>query len=170
MIGSQLLWEKQKDVPYATDDDFSGIIDGSFKYIGTATTVRIPHTIKGIPVTSYAYMFEGTYVERVISDNPNVTTMSQMFYDSKATILNLSSFDTSNVLNMRYMFANTQMTILNLSSFDTSNVTDMINMGSMFAYSQITIGYARTQTDADKFNASSDKPAGLTFIVHPNLI
>ena len=43
-----------------------------------------------------------------------------------------------------------------------SNVTDM---RAMFYNSSATTGYARTQTDADKFNATSNKPAGLNFIV-----
>ena len=49
-----------------------------------------------------------------------------------------------------------------LSSFDTSKVT---NMSGMFSYSKATIGYARTQTDADKFNSSSSKPSKLVFVV-----
>jgi hypothetical protein len=40
-------------------------------------------------------------------------------------------------------------------------------MSSMFSGSSATTGYARTQADADKLNASSNKPAGLTFIVNP---
>ena len=49
-----------------------------------------------------------------------------------------------------------------LSSFDTSNVTDM---GNMFYKCETTVGYARTQADADKFNSSDGKPSGLTFVV-----
>lgn len=30
---------------------------------------------------------------------------------------------------------------------------------------QATTGYARTQADADRFNASPGKPAGLNFVV-----
>ena len=41
----------------ATDDDFSVDQDGNFIYIGTDEYVEIPPTIKGIPVTSYKYMF-----------------------------------------------------------------------------------------------------------------
>ena len=44
--------------------------------------------------------------------------------------------------------------------FGTMNVT---NMSDMFLGSQATIGYARTQADADKFNASSNKPAGQNY-------
>ena len=63
--------------------------------------------------------------------------MSNMFYGSKATTLDLSSFDTSSVTDMKQMFWN----------------------------SKITTGYARTQEDADRFNTSSHKPSGLTFVV-----
>ena len=63
---------------------------------------------------------------------------------------------------MTSMFNGSQATTLDLSSFDTSKVTDMT---SMFNGSQATIGYARTQADADRFNASSGKPAGLVFVV-----
>ena len=60
------------------------------------------------------------------------------------------------------MFRNSQATSLDLSSFDTSSVTDM---GDMFRDSKTTIGYARTQADADKLNSSLYKPDELTFIV-----
>lgn len=63
---------------------------------------------------------------------------------------------------MQSMFRGSKATTLDLSSFDTSNVTDM---NYMFSSTQVTIGYARTQADADKFNSSSNKPTGLTFVV-----
>ena len=58
------------------------------------------------------------------------------------------------------MFSYTKASILDLSSFDTSKVTDM---SGMFQESKATKGYARTQVDADKFNASSRKPKALSF-------
>ena len=88
-----------------------------------------------------------------------------MFDSSKATSLDLSSFDTSNVTDMLQMFYYSKATILDLSSFDTSNV---ISMGNMFSGSKATTGYARSQEDADRFNASSNKPDTLTFIVKQN--
>ena len=64
---------------------------------------------------------------------------------------------------MERMFQNSAATTLDLSSFDTSNVTDM---SSMFYASKATTGYARTQEDADRFNASTtSRPSGLTFVV-----
>ena len=38
-------------------------------------------------------------------------------------------------------------------------------MDAMFGNSKATTGYARTQNDADKFNNSSGKSSGLTFVV-----
>ena len=91
-----------------------------------------------------------------------VTNMKGMFYSTEVTSLDLSSFDTSNVADMSNMFMKSATTILDLSSFDTSKVTDM---RWMFLGSKATTGYARTQEDADRFNASSSKPSGLTFVV-----
>ena len=96
-------------------------------------------------------------------DTSKVTDMGAMFDRSKATeIKGLNKFNTSNVTNMYKMFSDSQATTLNLSSFDTSNVT---HMDDMFNNANATIGYARTQSDADKFNSSSNKPSGLTFVV-----
>ena len=95
-------------------------------------------------------------------DTSSVTNMQGMFAYAQATTLDLSSFDTSSVTDMHSMFAYAQATTLDLSSFDTSSVTDM---GYMFRYSKATIGYARTQADANKLNSSSSKPAGLVFVV-----
>ena len=122
-------------------------------------------------VTDMRYMF---YSSQAISldlssfDTSSVTDMNNMFRHSQATSLDLSSFDTSSVTNMSYMFYSSQATSLDLSSFDTSSVNSMNNMNNMFRHSQATTGYARTQTDADKFNSSSAKPAGLVFVVKPS--
>lgn len=138
--------------PEYTDNDFEWVADsngynatgqsgrGYFKYVGTGQkTIEIPHIIEGNEMTSYYRMFyqTGEDVEKVISTNDNVVNMRQMFHSSQATTLDLSSFD-------------------------TSKVTDM---SSMFYYSQATKGYAGTQADANRFNASSSKPSGLTFTV-----
>ena len=47
-----------------------------------------------INMTSYYYMFRESDVEKVVSTNPNVTSMNNMFRDSQATSLDLSNFDT----------------------------------------------------------------------------
>ena len=54
--------------------------------------------------------------------------------------------------------------VLDLSSFDTSIVTDTTNM---FYAALATVGYARSQSDADKLNSTDLKPSTLTFIVKP---
>ena len=66
-----------------------------------------------------------------------------------------------NVTSYKEMFYNNASTILKGVASDNLNVT---NMESMFWGSQATTGYARTQADADRFNASS-RPPGLTFVV-----
>lgn len=152
----------------AKDSDFSGTSNHSFKYIGNAEYVEIPHVIKGVPVTSYASMFMGTRVKGVKSTNKNVTNMQSMFESSQATELYFSSFNTSNVTNMRGMFHSSAAKSIDLSNFDTSNVTDM---GFMFYASQATKGYERTQADAERLNSSSHKPDNLNFVVKgtPNI-
>ena len=173
----------------ATDDDFSGTTNGNFKYIGSDLKIVIPNIIKGVAVTSYRDMFNDSSVIGVVSYNKNVTHMNGMFNRSKATTLDLSRFDTSNVTDMSWMFTNSQITSINLSSFNTSKVSNMYIMfgsskitefdlssfdtskvnetGNMFQNTPATIGYARTQADADKFNASNNKPTGLNFVVKP---
>ena len=155
------------EVYLAQDDDFVKV-SNRWVYRGSELEIEIPHIIQGERVRAYDYMFHGsgsylaTPVARVDSNNKGVTNMSYMFYDSRATTLDLSSFDTSNVTDMRYMFYNSSATTLDLSSFDTSNVT---NVNDMFRNSSATTGYARTQADADKFNNSSNKPSALVFVV-----
>ena len=61
-------------------------------------------------------------------NNKPVTSMSDMFYSSKTTAIDLSSFNTSNVTNMYGMFCGSTAATLDLSNFDTSNVTDMSKM------------------------------------------
>ena len=114
-------------------------------------------------VTNMSRMFQGsqaTSLDLSSFDTFKVADMSWMFYLTQATTLDLGSFDTSNVTTMSAMFYNSKATSLDLSSFDTSKVSQM---ASMFYQSQTTTGYARTQTDADKLNASSGKPSGLNF-------
>ena len=180
------------EVYLAQDDDFVKV-SNKWVYRGSELEIEIPHIIQGEEVTAYNNMFNAsgiylaTPVTRVDSNNKNVTNMSYMFARSSATTLDLSSLDTSNVTNMSNMFQNSSATTLDLSSLDISNVTNMggmftgssattldlssfdtsnvTSMGYMFYGSKATTGYARTQADADKFNASSGKPSALVFVV-----
>ena len=95
-------------------------------------------------------------------DTKKVKKMENMFRESNVNKLDLSSFNTSNVENMKYMFYKTLVDTIDLSSFDTSKVTDMY---AMFQETKATIGYARTQSDADKFNSTHLIPNGLKFVV-----
>ena len=162
---------------------------GSGSYLATPVT-RVDSNNKR--VTSMRGMFyssQATSLDLSSFDTSSVTNMRDMFNRSQATSLDLSSFDTSSVTNMRDMFSLSNATIFDLSNFNTSNVTDMVgmfyssratlfdlsnfdtsnvtNMSYMFENSKATTGYARTQADADKFNASTNKPARLNFIVKP---
>ena len=62
-----------------------------------------------------------------INDKP-IVSMSFMFYQSKTTSIDTSSFDTSNVVNMGGMFLESKITSIDLLNFDTSNVTMMPSM------------------------------------------
>ncbi len=118
-------------------------------------------------VTRMDNMFSGAKAKKINLtnfDTRKVRFMYGMFERSEAKELDLSSFNTSNVTLMRDMFADSKATTLDLSSFDTSRVTDM---DRMFRGAKATVGYAKTQSDANKFNSSSGKPAGLNFIVKP---
>ena len=88
--------------------------------------VQLTDRTSTVPVTSEVCTY--------INDKP-VVSMRNMFYNSPATIINVSNFDTSNVTNMSSMFYNTKASTLDVSSFNTSNVTDM---SSMFESSQAT--------------------------------
>ena len=95
-------------------------------------------------------------------NNMPIISMSYMFYESKATMLDLSNFNTNNVENMDSMFSYSKAKILDLSSFDVSNVE---SMNYMFRGAEATIGYAKDEESASKFNASSNKPDSLVFVV-----
>ena len=131
-----------------------------------ATEIKGLENFNTSNVTGMDQMFSGSKVTTLnlsSFDTSKVTDMRSMFEDSAAIeIKGLENFDTSKVTNMSYMFSRSKATSLDLSSFDTTNVTDM---SKMFYNSKATTGYARSQEDADRFNASSEKPAGLTFVV-----
>lgn len=135
----------------AQDADFTQI-SGRWVYRGSELEIEIPHIIQGAEFTNYNYMFYGTGgylatpVTRVDSNNKSVTDMSYMFYNCKATTLDLSRFNTSNVTTMDSMFSGLEATTLDLRSFDTSKVT---NMATMFNNSKATT------LDLSSFNTSS---------------
>ena len=104
--------------------------------------------INNKPVVSMSDMFyqsQATTLDLSNFNTSNVIDMSSMFWGSKSTTLNLSSFNTHNIINMEDMFYESKATTINLSNFDTSNVT---NMQGMFAESQATT------LDLTSFNTS----------------
>ena len=135
-----------------TVEDF----DSNGDYIGTAEYIILPEDKPS------GYKIVNLNVKGVATNGDYLTSTSNMFYGNNSLYLELDYLDTSNVTNMRNMFYGSQATTLDLSSFDTSNVTSMFYM---FQSSRATTGYARTQTDADKFNNSDGKPSTLTFVV-----
>ena len=96
-------------------------------------------------------------------DMSKVTNMTCMFqYLDTEKIIFPDSWTTGNNANINWMFFGSKIKEIDLSSFDTSKVTSTTDM---FKDTTATFGYARTQTDADKLNASSNKPSTLTFVV-----
>ncbi len=147
----------------ATNGDYLTSTNGMFWY-NNSLYLELAY-LDTSNVTDMQNMFgksKATTLDLSNFDTSKVTSMLSMFQGSKATTLDLSSFDTSKVNNMERMFRDTKATTLDLSSFDTNRVT---NIKGMFQDSQATTGYARTQTDANKFNSSDGKPSTLTFVV-----
>ena len=144
-LGAEVVEETppEDDTYLATDADFEWVPEvyytsyeavnetekGYYYYIGNEREVKIPHEINGHPMTNYYNMFHHTSVKKVVSTNPNITSMHTMFWMSFNTSLDLSNFDTSSVKSMDQMFVGARAKTLDLSKFNTSNVT---NMSSMF--------------------------------------
>ena len=114
-----------------------------------AVTSKVCTYINNKPIVSMYYMFynsKATTLDVSNFNTSNVTDMSLMFSNSQATTLDVSNFDTSNVTKMFDMFYNSKATTLDVSTFDTSKVT---NMNGMFYNSQVTT------LDVSNFNTSN---------------
>ena len=101
-------------------------------------------------------------------DLSDTTNLSGLFAggSSLEEVIGLDTWNTSTIADMSEMFnGNSALTSLDLSSFDTSNVSNTTNM---FKNLTLTTGYARTQADANKLNASSGKPSTLNFVLKTN--
>ena len=115
-----------KDGVYIAEDKDFQDINGYWIYKGVPLEVDITDFVNNKKLTSTRYMFSGlskyesTAVKRVVLGKNSVTSMAYMFWSSRATSLDLSTFDTSRVTGMISMFKNSQATSLDLSSFDTS--------------------------------------------------
>lgn len=96
-------------------------------------------------------------------DTSNVENMSYMFYGTLASdIIFSEKFNTKSTENMIAMFSNSSANCLNLSFFNTSKLN---RSRDMFTNAKATIGYAKTQEDANKLNSTVGKPTGLKFVV-----
>lgn len=147
--------------------DTSKVTDMGNMFSGSAATTLNLSSFNTSKVNSMRFMFENSAATSIILSSfntSNVDDMGYMFSESAATALDLSNFDTSKVVSMEGMFKKSKVAILDLSSFDTSKVK---YTGRMFYNAITTTGYARTDSDAFKFNNSSNKPNTLTFIVKP---
>ena len=113
-------------------------------------TSKLCTYINNEPVTSMSLMFyqsKAKVLDLSSFDTSNVTDMSYMFYRSYVYEIDVSNFNTSKVTNMEGMFASSNVSTLDLSNFNTSKVTDM---SSMFAWSK-----ASEIKGLNKFNTSN---------------
>ena len=111
-------------------------------------TSDICGSINGKHITSSSAMFynsKATSIDLKSFDTSKITNMKKMFEGISAISLNLNNFDTSNVTNMEAMFKNSAVGILHLKNFNTSNVT---NMKEMFS------GAEATSLDINNFDTS----------------
>ena len=121
-------------------------------------TSKLCTYINNKPIVSTSLMTYKTNTKSIdlsSYNTDNVVNMSMMFeaYDADPVLnLDFSTFNTSKVTNMMGMFFRTKTSNLNLNSFDISNV---VNMSNMFYETKATIGYAKDQATANKFNDSS---------------
>ena len=145
--------------------DTSNVTDMAFMFSGSAATSLDLSNFDTSKVTDMSFMFDNsgaTSIDLSSFNTSNVTDMGFMFMDSAVTSLDLSNFNTSNVTDMLSMFQGSVAAILDLSSFDMSKVTEK---SDMFKGTSATVGYARTQADANILNSTSNKPSTLTFVV-----
>lgn len=135
-------------------------------WASSATSINLSN-IDTSSVTNMSMMFansNATSLDLSSFNTRNVTEMNSMFSDCKVTSLNLSNFNISKVTTMKNMFANTVVGTLDLSSFELNS---SVSLTEMFNGTRATVGYAKTQAIADKFNDSSvtSIPSTLFFIV-----
>lgn len=138
-LGEEMFFGESKGIPsyyqMATDSEFSGTSNGSFKYIGTKEYVIVPPVIKNVTITSLASMFFGgpTQVKGVASENPKITLINQMFQAFKGTNhLELKWLDTSNVTNIyNFFYYASFVPSIDVSTWQTPKLN---NMNSSFRY------------------------------------
>ena len=139
----------------------------SMFYNSQATVINGLENFDTSNVTDMSNMFHNVntmYLNLSNFDTRNVIDMNNMFSNGKLNKLDISNFNTSKVINMKSMFYSSKIEKLDLSSFDLSNIE---TMNFMFWGSAATIGYAKDEETASKFNDSSTTniPSTLKFVV-----
>ena len=135
---------------FTRNDDLTSICDLYLTYFDTRNVVNMknlfacPINFMNIclpfldtrNVTNMEGLFSGCtipYLDLSILNTKNVTIMKFMFSGCKIDKLILASnFNTENVIDMESMFSYSQINSLDLSKFNTKNVTNMKNMFSYF--------------------------------------
>ena len=126
-------------------------------------TSKLCTTINGKPIIDMRNMFKNskaTSIDLSSFDTSKVTNMSGMFYTANATSLDLSGFDTSNVTNMSNMFRGSKATKINIGDFDTSKVTNMSYMFGSTTYA--------TSIDISSFDTS--KVTNMSYMFQTSMI
>ena len=140
-LGEEMFFGEPKGIPsyyqLATNSEFSGTSNGSFKYIGTKEYVIVPPVIKSVTITSLADMFfDGpTQVKGVASENPKITSIAQMFRAFKGTNhLELKWLDTSNVTDMyNFLYFANLVPSIDVSTWKTPKLD---NINASFRYAE----------------------------------
>lgn len=142
----------------------SNVVSARYMFLDN-TSQSLQLDIDSSKITHATGMFAGcvvTSLDLTSLDVSNFTNTASMFMLSKSKSLNVSTWNTSKFQYTQEMFRESEFEILDLSSFDMANAS---TNWQMFDGAKATIGYARTQADANILNGTSDKPAGLNFIV-----
>ena len=113
-------------------------------------TTKMCTSINSKPITNMRCVFYGSkssLIDVSSFDTSEVTTMRAMFiYSTTPVVVGLDKFDTSKVTNMSLMFRKTAFTELDLSSFDTSKVTTMDSMFHMASVESLSINHFDTSS------------------------
>jgi len=103
-------------------------------------------------------------------DVSNVTSMSHMFASAGYSVTgnwdfgDISSWNLLSIDYMSSMFSQAPVKVLDLSGWNLENVS-LDNMDYMFEEcTKVTEALARSQADAEKLNASSEKPSSWSFV------
>ena len=150
--------------------DYSKVQDISFIFEADSSLKKVNMgNFNALSLEDASYMFYSMpVIEEIIFDSistPKLKNVAFMFSSlPKLKSLDLRGMNTNLVIDFSNMFINVPLLeYLDLSTFETN---DSQNMDSMFSTCHsLTYAYARTQEDADRFNASTNKPENVHFVV-----